>query len=149
MSQSPFGDGMRPIISDSPSTDPTFPGSGMRLTPPIGDIRNPLTVVLLSVVTLGVYGLWWDYVMFRDTREFSQHGFGGGTGLVFAILLPFLPPFLLPSQVGRSRIDAGLDRRVSARHGLWWLLPVAGWIVWVYAVQRAANELWESKGATI
>ena len=123
--------------------------TGMRLIPPIGDIRNPLTVVLLSIVTLGIYGLWWTYVMFRDTREFGHHGFGGIAGLAFAILLPFLPPFLLPWQVGVCRADDGLERRTRAIQGLWWLLPIIGWIVWVYAVQRAANELWESNGATI
>lgn len=139
----------RPTISASTSTDPTIPGSGMRLTPPIGAIRNPLTVVLLSIVTLGIYGLYWTFVMFRDTREFGGQGFGGLAGLALAVLLPFLPPFLLPWQVGRTRMDAGLDRRVGGLWGLWWLLPIAGWVVWVVAVQRAANELWEAEGTSV
>lgn len=143
-----YGATVQPINStDSGSSDDN--ATGMRLSPPIGAIRNPLTVVLLSIVTLGIYGLWWTYVMFRDTREFGHHGFGGIAGLLFAIVLPFLPPFLLPWQVGTCRVDTGLDRRTRAVQGLWWLLPIAGWIVWVYAVQRAANELWESQGATI
>lgn len=149
MSERATDDATGPRISASTSTDPTHPGSGMRLTPPIGEIRNPLTVVLLSIVTLGFYGLFWAYVMFRDTRDFGRRGFGGVAGLAFAVLLPVLPPFLLPWQVGACRVDAGLDKRVGALKGLWWLLPIAGWIVWVYSVQRAVNELWESKGATI
>lgn len=141
----------RPTIDASPVTTAVAaeqPSSGMRLTPPIGSIRNPLTVVLLSIVTLGLYGLWWAYVMFRDSREFGHHGFGGFAGLLLAILLPFLPPFLLPWQIAAARGSVGLDRRTRAVQGLWWLLPIAGWIIWVYAVQRAANELWESQGAT-
>lgn len=121
--------------------------SGMRLAPLIGDIRNPATVILLSIVTFGIYGLYWTYVMFRDTRDFGGHGFGGLAGLALAIVLPFLPPFLLPWQVGRCRTDAGLDRRVGALRGLWWLLPILGWMIWVVGTQRAANELWESQGA--
>ena len=138
-----------PTISASTATDPTHPGEGMRLSPPVGDIRNPLTVVLLSIITLGIYALYWHFVMFRDTREFSRHGFGGITGLVLTILLPFLPPFLLPWQVGVARVGVNRDRRVSAVWGLWWLLPIVGWIVWVYAIQGAANELWESHGARV
>lgn len=122
---------------------------GLTLRPPVGAIRNPLTVVLLSVITLGIYGLWWTCVMFRDTREFGAHGIGGLGGLVLAVFLPVLPPFLLPWQIGRIRTDAGLERRTGAVYGLWWLLPIVGWIVWVYATQRAVNELWEANGATI
>lgn len=123
------------------------PPPGLRLIPMLGDIRNPWTVILLSIVTLGLYGLYWTYVMFRDTRDLSGQGFGGLAGLALAIILPFLPPFLLPWQVGRTRVDAGLDRRVGGWWGLWWLVPIAGWMIWVLAVQRAANELWEIEGA--
>ena len=129
-------------------TDTDTDSVGLRLTPLIGTIRNPVTVVLLSVVTLGLYGLYWTYVMFRDTREFGGHGFGGLAGLALAVVVPFLPPFLLPWQVGSIRVETGLDRRVGGPWGLWWLLPIAGWVIWVVAVQRAANELWETQGAT-
>lgn len=125
------------------------PPPGLQLTPLLGDIRNPVTVILLSIVTFGIYGLYWTYVMFRDTREFSGQGFGGLVGLALAIVLPFLPPFLLPWQVGRTRADAGRDRRVRGWWGLWWLVPIAGWMVWVVAVQRAANELWEAERAPV
>lgn len=148
----PRTDGAAPDADalEGPSSDTAAVAStGLRLSPPVGSIRNPLTVVLLTVITLGIYGLWWTYVMFRDTREFGGHGFGGIAGLVLAIFLPFLPPFLLPWQIGACRTGVGLDRRVGAVQGLWWLLPIAGWIVWVYSVQGATNELWESQGATI
>lgn len=139
---------MQPTIStDSDPSDQHTTGVQPNAT--IGVIRNPLTVVLLSIVTLGIYGLWWTYVMFRDTRAFGRHGFGGLAGLLLAIFLPFLPPFLIPWQVGTCRSESGLDRRTHAVQGLWWLLPIVGWIVWVYAVQRAANELWASQGATV
>lgn len=135
-----------PEAASTVSSSPLPPPPGLRLTPLLGEIRNPLTVVLLSIVTLGFYGLYWTYVMFRDTREFGGRGFGGLAGLALAVLLPFLPPFLLPWQVGQTRVGGGLDRRVGAWKGLWWLVPIAGWIVWVVAVQRAVNELWESRG---
>lgn len=144
MSEQPAS-GAVPLAPSSPMSSPP----GLRLTPLLGDIRNPRTVILLSIVTFGLYGLYWTYVMFRDTREFGGQGFGGLAGLALAILLPFLPPFLLPWQVGRTRKDAGLDRRVGAVRGLWWLLPIAGWMVWVVSIQRAVNELWEAEGASV
>lgn len=33
---------------------------------PVGKVRNPWAVVGLSVVTVGVYLIYWQYVSFRD-----------------------------------------------------------------------------------
>jgi hypothetical protein len=114
---------------------------------PIGKIRNPWIVILLSIVTLGIYALYWHYAMFKETNEFDNEGVNGIVGLLLSIVCAIVVVFLLPWQVGESRKRAGLPEGVNAIYGLWILLPFVGWIIWVVLVQNATNRLWESQGA--
>ena len=43
-----------------PQPTPAAGGRG-----PIGEPRNPTTVALLSLVTCGIYGLYWAYLTFE------------------------------------------------------------------------------------
>lgn len=114
---------------------------------PVGKLRSPLTVVLLSLVTLGIYAIYWNYEMFKETNEFDGEGMTGIVGLLISLFCSVVAIFLIPWQVGECRKRAGMTERVSAINGLWVILPLIGWIVWVYQVQGASNELWEANGA--
>jgi hypothetical protein len=97
---------------------------------PLGKPRSPLSVILLSLVTLGIYGL------------------GGVVGLILAIFLGFVNPFIMSSEVGRMYEAEGQEKPVSGITGLWILLPLVGGIVWLVKTQNALNRYWESHGAT-
>ena len=114
---------------------------------PIGKIRNPWVVILLSIITLGIYAIYWHYAMFKETNEFDNEGVNGIVGLLLSIVCAIVVVFLLPWQVGESRKRVGLPEGVNAIYGLWILLPFVGWIVWVVLIQNATNQLWESQGA--
>lgn len=114
---------------------------------PIGKIRNPWVVILLSIVTLGIYAIYWIYAVFKETNEFDGEGLSGVVGLILAIVCSLVVYFVLPWQIGETRKRAGLNERVSALYGLWLFLPLIGWIIWQLQVQNAMNELWESQGA--
>ena len=53
----------------------------------LGKIRNPWAVIGLSIITLGIYALYWQYATFKELKDYSGNGIGGGLGLLFAILL--------------------------------------------------------------
>ena len=114
---------------------------------PTGKIRNPVAVILFSIITLGIYSLYWHYKMFQETRDFADDGISGILGLLIVIFCAIVGFFLLPMQIGNTRKGAGLPERVSAINGLWVLLPLIGGIIWIVQTQNAANELWESQGA--
>lgn len=114
---------------------------------PIGKVRSPIAVILLSIITLGIYAIYWHYAMFNETNKFDDEGVNGIIGLLLSIVCAIVVVFLLPWQIGESRKRAGLPERVNAIYGLWILLPFVGWIIWVVLVQNATNELWESQGA--
>ncbi|HET7855995.1 MAG TPA: MMPL family transporter [Gaiellaceae bacterium] len=117
-----------------------------RLGRPRGIARH----IVLYVLTLGVYGWYWAYKTYKETKRRTGEGLGGGLGLVVWILLTPVSAFLIPSQVGRMYARAGKQPPVRGRTGLW-LFPfgllVVPAIVWFAKVQGALNRYWESEAA--
>ena len=66
---------------------------------PIGQQRSWVVVVLLSIVTLGIYSLYWQYATFKEMKDHSGQGIGGGVGLLIAIFIGFVNCFLMPGEV--------------------------------------------------
>ena len=113
---------------------------------PIGTPQKYGTVVLLSIVTLGIYWLIWVH---RTATEIKAHsGIGdGGVQVVLAIFLTIVTGFLLPNDVQDMRRAAGQAPVVSPLLGLWFLLPIIGWLIWQNQMQTALNDYWVSQGA--
>jgi hypothetical protein len=105
--------------------------------------REPLVVVLLSIVTLGIYYLYWNYQVFRELKETQQEGIGPVVGLVFAILLGIVNWFVLPSEIGNMYERHGQEKPVRGVTGFWNLIPIVGFFIWVWKVQTAMNDLYE------
>ena len=38
----------------------------------VGKIRSPVVVILLSLVTLGIYALYWQYASFKEMKAYCQ-----------------------------------------------------------------------------
>ena len=113
-------------------------------TKPIGKVREPLTVVLLTIVTLGIYGLFWDYRQYQDMKDYRGAGIGGILGLLLAFFCSIINIFLMPSEVAQLQDDAGQPRTISALAGFWVFIPIAGGIIWIYKIQNRVNQVWEA-----
>ncbi len=113
----------------------------------LGNLRSPVSVVLLSIITLGIYSLYWQYASFKEMKMSSGEGIGGGLGLLFAILLGVVNTFLLPHEVGQLFSREGREATISAVTGFWVLIPFVGWIIWVVKTQGQLNRYWEEHGA--
>jgi uncharacterized integral membrane protein len=113
--------------------------------PSVGRTRDPVVVLFFSIVTLGIYQLYWYYRSFKEARTYSGEGVGGGLGVVLAFLCGIVAVFVLSSEVGRLYERTGGPRRVSAAHGLWVLLPIIGWAIWLWTVQNALNDFWRGQ----
>lgn len=115
---------------------------------PIGKERSPLVVILLTIITLGIYGLWWQYELFKEMKANSGQGLGGPLGLVLAIVTGGLTSLLiLPQEVGGLYKARGQEAPVSWLTAFWVLIPLVGGIVWVFKVQGRLNEYWASAPA--
>jgi Domain of unknown function (DUF4234) len=113
----------------------------------IGEQRKPLTVVLLTIITCGIYGLWWYYRNFEDMKQHSGEGVGGLLGLLLAIFCGIIAIFILPAEVGNLYEREGKEKPIGAMTAFWNLIPLIGSIIFIYKVQNALNEYWAPKGA--
>jgi hypothetical protein len=114
---------------------------------PLGKPRGWVVVFLLTLVTLGIYGLVWQYKTFQEMQDYSGDGIGGVVGLILAIFLGFVNWFLMPAEVGNLYAAEGQEKPVSGITGLWNLLPLVGTFIWLAKTQNALSRFWEAHGA--
>lgn len=115
---------------------------------PIGKIRNPWVVFILSIVTLGIYGIIWYYSIFEELKNWRGQGWSGVTFLLLLLLFgiaTIAAPWLVPAYIGRMYEEDGKEKPVTGFTGFWIFLPIIGGIVWVLKVQNNLNAFWESK----
>jgi len=112
-----------------------------------GKPRQVWVVVLLSLVTFGVYHLIWLYKTFAEVRRARGVGVGGVVGLLLSLLI--VGEFLLAAYVGRMyREDGWDDPPISGWTGLWAIFPYVGGIVLMGIVQSNLNRFWDMPGGT-
>jgi len=115
----------------------------------VGQVRNPAAVIIFSIITLGIYTLYWYYVVFDDLKQRTNNGVGGLVGLILGLCLSIVNVFLLPSEIGNMYAQEGLEKPVTGLTGFWVLIPLVGFIIWFVKVQNAMNRRWEASGAAI
>jgi len=103
---------------------------------PIGKPRGIVFVILITIVTLGIYHLYWSYKVFDELKQHTGEGIGG----VIALVIGIVNYFVLPSEIGKLYTRAGRDAPMTGWTGLWILLPLIGWFVWIVKVQGAMNR---------
>jgi len=141
-----------PTESTPTPTPPPPPPAPLAATPATTGtgavkVRQPIAVILLSIITLGIYALYWYYQVFRELKDTTREGIGGIIGLLIAFVFVPINWFVLPSEIGNMYARQGKEKPVSGITGLWNILPLIGYIVWVVKVQGALNREWESMGA--
>jgi Domain of unknown function (DUF4234) len=124
---------------------PPLPATRTPEQGPIGKPRGVLFVIVLSIVTFGVYHLYWYYKSFEELKRHTGNGIGGILGLLIAIVFNPINWFVLPSEIGSMYRGDGREAPMTGWTGLWILLPLVGWFVWTIKTQGALNRYWESK----
>jgi hypothetical protein len=127
-----------------PSPTPPTPSAGPSPGPRPGEkVREWLAVAIFSIITLGIYHLYWTYQVFRELKEHTGQGIGPIIGLVIGIVINPVNWFVLPSEIGNMYAAAGKEKPVSGVTGFWNLIPLVGFFIWVWKVQTALNRAWE------
>jgi uncharacterized membrane protein YhaH (DUF805 family) len=120
----------------------------------LGKPRGVAFVIVLTIVTLGIYGLYWLWVTFAEIKRWRAQGVGGFVGLLLTIVI--VGVFLLPSYVGRmykeDLIARGEDPLHAAKQvpitgwsGFLHLIPWIGGLIWIGKVQSKLNNFWEGQ----
>lgn len=139
----------------APPAPPGPPGPSGYPVVPVGQVPrqlggahySPGLVILLMIVTFGIWGFFWTYRTGEDLRRYNGTGLGGGISLVLYVFISIVLMFTIPNEIEQMYRRDGRASPVSAVWGLWFLLPLIGNIVWYLKVQRALNDFWVSKGA--
>jgi Domain of unknown function (DUF4234) len=118
---------------------------------PVGKVRSTWAVIGLSVITLGIYSLYYYFATHEEMKQHSGEGLGGAIGLVLGIFTGGLvTAFVLPNEIGNLYARQGRSRPVSATTGLWMVLGafiLIGPLVWLVKTNGALNAYWRSVGA--
>lgn len=121
----------------------------------VGKPRGFLRGFLLTVVTLGLYGIYWNYTAHDEVfKQFDLEAQGEDMGTLFLILGLLFAPLLWVYQykfvenVNQAREGLGLGEGVSAVEFLLWeivgAIILVGPIVAYYKLQTSINEAWEA-----
>jgi drug/metabolite transporter (DMT)-like permease len=115
---------------------------------PLGKPRGWVVVFFLSLITLGIYFLVWTYKTFQEMKDYSGNGIGGVLGLILALFIGVVNPFIMSSEVGHLYGAEGQEPPpVTGVTGLWILLPIVGHFIWLAKTQNALSAFWEAHGA--
>jgi hypothetical protein len=110
----------------------------------VGKRRKIGLQILVSIVTFGIYGIYWAYVSHEEVKQYSGDGVGGVIGAVIHVFAGVITLFLLPIEIKRMYEKDGQVSPVSAATAFWILLFGIPWYV---KCQGALNDFWASKGA--
>ena len=104
-------------------------------------------VILLTIVTLGIWPYFWVYRTSEDLNAHNGDGLGGVAGVLLWLFIHPVVMFTMPNEIKNMYERDSQDSPVSALWGLWFLLPLIGHIIWYVKVQSVLNDFWVSKGA--
>jgi Protein of unknown function (DUF2510)/Domain of unknown function (DUF4234) len=115
---------------------------------PVGRPASAGMVILLSIITLGIYTWIWTYRQLEDFKRYSSQGIGGTIGVLLAIFINPVVWFVIPAELKSNLYEPeGEECPVNVWWGLWFLLPIIGNFVWYLKMQDVINDFWMRRGA--
>lgn len=113
---------------------------------PLGQERGIGFVIVLSIVTIGIYAIYWFYKSFDEVRKHRGEGLNPIVGVLLCLVI--VGYFLLSQSIGRMYNAEGHESPpVSGLTGLWVFVPYVGGIIYLAKVQGALNAYWKAKGS--
>jgi hypothetical protein len=120
-------------------------------------VRSPVAVVLLTIFTIGIYGLFWWYYINREMKDLGQaHGTdecGTSPGTSLLALFPgglIIVPALVSYYRGFQRMQAAgrlVGREETANGWIGVILFLVFSPLYVAYVQSDLNKTWERQAA--
>lgn len=110
----------------------------------VGKIRSTGIAFLLTIITFGIYPLFWYFGVHSEMKRATNSGIGGGIAVLLGLFVGIVMPFLTAAEVGNLYKNSGRPAPVSGLTGLWILLPLLGIIIWFVKVNGALNAYWRT-----
>ncbi len=110
----------------------------------VGKRRKIGLQILVSIVTFGLYGIYWAYSSHEEVKQYSGEGVGGVLGAVIYFFAGIITIFLLPIEIKKMYEKDGMQSPVGAVTAIW-IFPFV--IPFYVKCQAALNNFWAAKGA--
>ena len=130
-----------------PPPPATAPTSGAD-TGPLGKPRSIGLVILLTIVTFGIWPLVWSFQNGSELKARTNRGLGGVAYLFITLFIGPVTMFLMASEVEQLYRREGKEPPITTIWGLWFLLPIIGNLIWYFRIQKSLNEYWVAHGYT-
>ena len=104
-------------------------------------------MILLSIVTFGIWTIVWSYQNGDELKEHSGTGLGGVAYLLITLFISPVTMFVMANEVEQLYRHEGKEPPITTIWGLWFLLPIIGMFIWYLRIQRALNDYWTAHGA--
>ena len=115
--------------------------------------RNPLGVLALSLITLGIYGLYWYYKVNEEIQRYTNDQTISPSRSLLAVIPGFLlivPPFIAyyntANHIVQMQQQRGMASQISP--ALVVIIALVLWIGMAAYVQEHLNRVWESASAS-
>lgn len=73
--------------------------------------RNIVVAILLTIITCGIYGIYWIIVMTRDAISVKDPADSAILEIVLMLFLPFLGFFLTEKKFAEGCAERGIDHK--------------------------------------
>ena len=106
--------------------------------------RNPITSILLSIVTCGIYGIYWAICIARDAVSVKDPSDSGLLEIVLMLFLPFVGFYLAEQKLAAGCADKGIEHKDNSI--LYLVLGLVGLsIVNYFMMQSDLNKIAEAQ----
>lgn len=126
------------------------PNNGNFVKGPVGVVRNPLLIILYSILSCGIYFIVWLYQVSKEINDYTRAELTEPSYAIIGIFC-FVFTYLNMYKVDQAivTIDNVEGRRSESRFVLWLLLTLlagVGGLIMMYQVQESLNNVWYSNG---
>jgi hypothetical protein len=122
------------------------PAASTANTGPLGQERGVGFAIVLTLVTLGIYGIYWLWKCFSEVRAHRGEGLHPLVGVLLCLVI--VGYFLNSQAIGRMyAAESNQNPPVSGLSGLWLFVPYVGWFIYIAKVQGALNNYWKAKSS--
>jgi uncharacterized membrane protein len=115
--------------------------------------RNPLGVLGLTLITLGIYGLYWYYKVNEEIKNFTNDGTISPVRSLMALIFGWLiivPPFIAIYNTAKHVRDmeerVGVQQQIEPALAVIFMLLIS--IVIGLYVQEHLNRVWDKAAGT-
>lgn len=113
----------------------------------IAQKRSPVSVFLLSIVTCGIYYIWWNYTTGDDiNKALGREAVKTSHSIIGLFCFPFLIYYAYQIDKAQQELCASRGLRADSNFTLWIITMLFGFgnIIYMIQSQSIMNDIWDA-----